>query len=134
MNTAKPKKSHRIFVSSIADFPDEAKKIVEVNGLEIGVFYVDGEFYAWVNVCPHAGAPVCEGVVGGTRTPSEVYSYEYGRDQEILRCPWHGWEFDLKTGEHLVQSSDGKRGTRLKGFPVKVEAGNVYLLLPFRFS
>lgn len=72
--------------------------IAEVTGMEIGLFLVDGLVYAWRNVCPHVAAPVCEGVICGTRRPSLVYEYEFGKDKEVLRCPWHGWEFDLLTG------------------------------------
>ncbi|TBL74564.1 Rieske (2Fe-2S) protein [Paenibacillus thalictri] len=89
-------------VAKIDEIPVGGKKIVKVKEIEYGIYNIGGQLYAWRNVCPHAGAPVCAGVVCGTRMPSLVYEYIYGRDQEILRCPWHGWEFDLKTGEHLV--------------------------------
>lgn len=99
-------------------------KLVAVNGLEVGIYLVGDELYAWRNVCPHAGAPVCRGRVGGTRLPSGVYEYEYGRDGEILRCPWHGWEFDLRTGDHLVPT-----GTKLKGYRAEREGNVVYLVV-----
>jgi nitrite reductase/ring-hydroxylating ferredoxin subunit len=89
----------------VADFdeiPAGKCKVVSLNGVEYGIFNVNGEFHAYRNVCPHEGAKVCAGTICGTRLPSKVYEYKYGRDKEILRCPWHGWEFDLKTGEHLV--------------------------------
>ncbi|MFC4102681.1 Rieske (2Fe-2S) protein [Paenibacillus xanthanilyticus] len=98
--------------------------IVTVKGMEIGLFAVGDRFYAWRNTCPHAGAPVCEGPVCGTRLPSLVYEYKYGKDREIVRCPWHGWEFDLLTGQHLV---DGK--VKLRGYEVEVEDGRVYVLI-----
>jgi hypothetical protein len=59
---------------------------------------------------------VCVGKISGTTLPSPVYEYDYGREGCILRCPWHGWEFDLKTGEHLVDPE-----TKLKRIDVKVE-------------
>jgi hypothetical protein len=62
--------------------------------------------------------------LAGTRLPSAVYEYKYGRDQQILRCPWHGWEFDLLTGEHLVEGS-----VKLKAVPLEVEGEDIYLLL-----
>ncbi|NHN35189.1 Rieske (2Fe-2S) protein [Paenibacillus agricola] len=88
-------------------------KIVKVKNAEYGVYNVKGEYYAWRNVCPHFGAPVCRGVVTGTRLPSNVYEYTLGRENEIVRCPWHGWEFDLITGEHLVDPDTKLRQGKL---------------------
>ncbi|MBX5437886.1 MAG: Rieske (2Fe-2S) protein [Alicyclobacillaceae bacterium] len=112
----------RIAVAKAADVPDNGPLLVTVDGVEIGIYRVGGQYYAWRNVCPHEAAPVCVGMVCGTRLPSRVYEYHYGREGEILRCPWHGWEFDLKTGEHLA----GTR-KRLKGYPVEEEAGQLYI-------
>lgn len=111
-------------VAKVTDLQETGKKIVEVKGLEIGIFLVNGEYYAYRNFCPHAAAPACEGVVCGTRLESNVYEYEYGRDQEILRCPWHGWEFDLKTGKHLVDTK-----VKLRSYEVEQEGEDIYLLL-----
>lgn len=106
-------------VCSVAELPAGARKLVTFGKVEVGVFNVGGGFHAYRNICPHAGAPVCIGKVSGTTLPSPVYEYEHGREGCILRCPWHGWEFDLKTGEHLVDPK-----TRLKKFPVEVAAGD----------
>jgi nitrite reductase/ring-hydroxylating ferredoxin subunit len=89
-------------VARIDELSDGDHKIVEVKGIQFGLFRINSRHYAWRNVCPHQGAPVCLGKVCGTRLPSLVYEYKYGRESEILRCPWHGWEFDLLNGEHLV--------------------------------
>lgn len=94
------------------------RKLITVGRIEIGVFNVGGEYHAYRNICPHAGAPVCVGKISGTTLPSPVYEYNYGRDNCIIRCPWHGWEFDLKTGEHLVDPE-----MRLKKFPVELPPG-----------
>jgi nitrite reductase (NADH) small subunit len=103
-------------VCKVSEFPQGSCKLVTIGRMEIGVFYVEGGYYAYRNICPHAGAPVCRGKITGTTLASNVYEYAYGRDGCILRCPWHGWEFDLKTGAHLVDT-----GTRLKNFPVVVK-------------
>lgn len=102
-------------VCPVAELAPGQRKLVTIGRVEIGVFNVNGEFHAYRNICPHAGAPVCVGKISGTTLPSPVYEYSYGRDNCIIRCPWHGWEFDLKTGEHLVDPE-----TRLKKFPVEV--------------
>jgi len=92
-------------------------KIVKVKNAEYGIYKVRGNYYAWRNACPHFGAPVCKGVITGTRLPTSVYEYKLGRENEIVRCPWHGWEFDLMTGEHLVDPA-----TKLR--PGKLEDGS----------
>jgi nitrite reductase/ring-hydroxylating ferredoxin subunit len=78
------------------------RTIVDVGGLSVGVFNVNGEYHALNNICPHQLAPLCEGQVTGTTcstTPGEFESWD--RDGEVLRCPWHGWEFDITNGESL---------------------------------
>ncbi|GGD52222.1 Rieske (2Fe-2S) protein [Paenibacillus nasutitermitis] len=92
----------KYLVASKEEVVEGKCKIVKVKNTEFGLYRVNGQYYAWKNACPHFGAPVCRGVITGTRLPSLVYEYEYGRENEIVRCPWHGWEFDLMTGEHLV--------------------------------
>jgi len=95
------------------ELPPGSRKLVTHGKISFGIFNVNGAYFAYRNICPHAGAPVCEGSVSGTTLPSSVYEYTLGHDGCILRCPWHGWEFDLRSGEHLVDPD-----TRLKKFPV----------------
>ncbi|NOU94703.1 Rieske 2Fe-2S domain-containing protein [Paenibacillus sp. LMG 31456] len=114
-------------------------KIVKVKNSEFGIYKVKGEYYAWRNACPHFGAPVCKGVITGTRLPSKVYEYELGRENEIVRCPWHGWEFDLITGEHLVDPGNklrqGKIGyagaeqERLGKADLEMQSDDIYIWL-----
>lgn len=102
-------------VGSVTDIPIGAKKIVEVEGRSIGIYNVHGEYYAVLNYCPHQGAELCKGPVCGTTLESQVYEFIYGRDQEIIRCPWHGWEFDLKTGKSLFSDR-----VRVRSYPVEL--------------
>ena len=111
------------WVARLEDIPDDRGLIVTVNAAEVGLFRVGGEIVAWRNVCPHTAAPVCRGVVAGTNVTSPVHVYIPGRDGEILQCPWHGWEFDLRTGEHLAPGSSAK----LRRFRVAVRGDDVYL-------
>ncbi|WP_436348382.1 Rieske (2Fe-2S) protein [Natronorubrum sp. FCH18a] len=98
------------------------RKIVEIDGLSIGIFNVDGDFHALANVCPHQLADLCRGPLGGHLTAPSVGEYEMQREGEIVRCPRHGWAFDVISGEsvfnpHLqtrtfdveVEHSDGNR-------------------------
>ena len=86
-------------VATVGEIPPGKRKIVEVAGRSIGVFNVGGTFHALRNRCPHQGGPLCQGRLSGLVISSKPGEYEYVRDGEILRCPWHGWEFDLKTGQ-----------------------------------
>lgn len=110
-------------VARADEVPDNGALVAAVDGIEIGIFRVDTHFVAWRNVCPHMAAPVCRGTVAGTTLPSQVYEYRYGRDGEILQCPWHGWEFDLRTGRHLVAGSRA----RLRQYPVEVHGDDIYV-------
>ncbi|NHN32686.1 Rieske (2Fe-2S) protein [Paenibacillus agricola] len=86
-------------IGTVADIPQGTRKIVVLEGIKIGVFNITGKFYAVKNTCPHQGAPLCEGSITGTILPSPPGEYVWGRDNEILRCPWHGWEFDITNGK-----------------------------------
>ena len=86
-------------VGTVDEIPPGGRKIVVVAGRSIGVFNLGGEFFALRNSCPHQGGALCTGRLSGfviAETPGE---YEYSRQGEILRCPWHGWEFDVRTGQ-----------------------------------
>ena len=99
-------------------------RLVEVKRRSIGLFNVNGQFVAALNVCPHELAPVCRGRVGGTTLPSPPGEYRWGREGEILACPWHSWEFDLLTGEALADPR-----IRLRLYPVSIEDDTVYVTL-----
>ncbi|MCM3495962.1 MULTISPECIES: Rieske (2Fe-2S) protein [Paenibacillus] len=104
--------------------PEGGRAVVEIDGREIGIYRVNGEYHAILNYCPHQGAPICAGPVSGTTLPSEVYSYEYGREGEVVRCPWHGWEFDLRTGESLFSER-----IRVKKYKVEVHEGKIGIVM-----
>jgi 3-phenylpropionate/trans-cinnamate dioxygenase ferredoxin subunit len=108
-------------VGTVEEIPPGGRKLVEIAGRSIGVFNVGGEFYALRNTCPHQGGPLCQGRLTGfvmARVPGE---YSYTRQGEILRCPWHGWEFDVKTGQSWVDPVQ----TRVRAYPVTVETVGV---------
>lgn len=94
------------------------RRIVEAEGRSIGVFNVDGSFYALKNSCPHQAAPLCLGSIKGMTMPSKPGEYIWAREGEILRCPWHGWEFDLTTGRSIFNP----HRTRVKAYDVTVES------------
>ncbi|MDQ3398495.1 MAG: Rieske (2Fe-2S) protein [Deinococcota bacterium] len=123
-----PKTRDKVPVASINDIPPGERKLVEVKGKSIGVFNVNGAFVAMLNYCPHEGAPVCLGRVSGTTLPSPPGEYRWGREGEILTCPWHGWEFDLLTGACLTDKRRLKKyPVSVETYPVTVEEGRVFV-------
>ncbi|WP_152364221.1 Rieske (2Fe-2S) protein [Microlunatus speluncae] len=86
-------------VGTVDEIPPGSRKIIEVARRSIGVFNVKGTYYAIRNHCPHAGGPLCEGVTSGLVTSDKPGTYEYLKQGEILRCPWHGWEYEIATGQ-----------------------------------
>ncbi|RKN85491.1 Rieske (2Fe-2S) protein [Paenibacillus ginsengarvi] len=99
-----------------SEIPPGAKKIVEVGGRSIGIYNLDGQFHAIRNLCPHQGAGLCEGVTASYVTSERPGRFSYEREGEIVRCPWHFWEFDIKTGCMIVDPK-----TRTKTYDVTVE-------------
>ena len=128
-------------VARLDELPDGGRKIVTVpyrnKQIEIGVFRLGTEHFAYRNVCPHAGAPVCQGRVCGTTLPSKVYEYAYSEEKKVLRCPWHGWEFELRTGKQLVDETKKLRSyavetgksESLETFPIEADAEMLYVIL-----
>ena len=88
-------------VCSVDELPPGERKIVEVSGLSIGVFNLNGEYYALNNACPHQLADLCKGRLTGVVTSSSVGEFDWERDGQIIQCPWHHWEFDITTGESV---------------------------------
>lgn len=108
-------------VGTVAEIPPGERKIVEVRGISVGVFNVDGTYCAVRNRCPHQGGPLCLGSTTGTMLPSAPGEYLWSREGEILRCPWHGWEFDLLTGRSIFSP----HRVRVRAYRVSVEPREV---------
>jgi 3-phenylpropionate/trans-cinnamate dioxygenase ferredoxin subunit len=107
----------RHVVARVDEIPPGSRKIVEVAGRSIGVFNVDGRFHALRNRCPHQGGPLCEGFVFAALRSSGPGDYDHRPGEAFVRCPWHGWEFDIATG----QSWFDPQRTRVRSYPVSVE-------------
>lgn len=104
-------------VATTDEIPPGSRKLIELAGRSIGVFNINGEFFALRNRCPHQGGPLCEGKLSGLMEAPRPGQYKYSRPNEILRCPWHGWEFDLRTGQSWFDPAK----TRVRKYPVMVE-------------
>lgn len=106
-------------VARADDIPEGARLVVQAGGREIGVFKVKGEFYALLNRCPHLGGPLCRGQLLNTVVSSGPGDVRLDTSDDLITCPWHGWEFDLRTG----QSYWNPEHLRSRRFPVGVEPG-----------
>ena len=114
-------------VGSVDEIGDGERLLVQIRGREIGIFNVDGEFFAYTNWCAHQGGPCCEGNITGTQEATynektREVTLEWTRDNEILNCPWHGWEYDVTTGECL-----SKQRIRLPSHEVIIRENQVIL-------
>jgi nitrite reductase (NADH) small subunit len=121
VRAVEPDEAGRVVVCRADDLRDGERCLIKVGRRRIGVFRVDGRFFALHGTCPHAGGALCEGPLTGTTLPTDdFFTYEYGRDGRILRCAWHGWEFDIETGRSLVDPD-----RRARTYRVHVDNGAV---------
>jgi nitrite reductase/ring-hydroxylating ferredoxin subunit len=109
----------RHIVARTTDIPPGGNKVFGVEGRDIVVFHVNGEFFALLNRCPHEGAPLEKAACVARLTSPEPGIYQRSRVGELLRCPWHGWEFDMRNGQSYF---DPKR-VKVRSYPVAVESG-----------
>ena len=118
--------TERIEVGPVDELGPGERRIVSAGETSIGVLNVEGEYYAFENACCHQGGPVCEGRVRGRlegvyEGPGEFVTERFS-DRLTIMCPWHGWEYDLETGDHL-----GVSDIALATFEVTVDEGTVFL-------
>jgi 3-phenylpropionate/trans-cinnamate dioxygenase ferredoxin subunit len=106
-------------VAALRDFPPGTRRLVDARGRQIVVFNIKGEFFALANRCPHQGGSLYHGRLTGLVEASEPGQYRYSRQGEIIRCPWHSWEFDVRTGKSWCDPSR----VRARQFAVSVAPG-----------
>ena len=117
----------RHVIAKVDELDIGKSKLVKVAGRDIALFNVKGEFFAIANRCPHEGADLCRGQVVGLAESDEPGKYRMTRHGELVRCPWHGWEFDIRTGQSYC---DPKR-FRARAYPVNVEPGSAVVKGPY---
>ena len=93
-----------IKVASTSDLKSGEGKVVDANGTEVALFNIDGGFFAINNVCLHRGGHLGEGIVEG----------------DVVACPWHGWRYNVKTGENATIP-----GAKAATYQVKIEGSDV---------
>lgn len=109
----------RHVVATVGEVAPGTSKLVNVKGRDVALFNVDGHYYAFFNRCPHAGASLCAGKIVHRVTSSEPGTYRLEPDLTMLRCPWHGWQFDIRTGQAWCDPETLK----VRNYPVAVEHG-----------
>ena len=114
-------------VAAVADIPPGKRKLVDVNGRAVVVFNLGGEFFALNNRCPHKGGSLCEGRQTGLVLSDEPGDYQYTRKGEIIRCPWHSWEFDIRTGQSWCDPTR----VRARPYTVSVQPGTRLVAGPY---
>lgn len=119
----------KIIAGPVAEIPPGGRKLVEVGeGRRIVVFNLDGEFYALSDRCPHQGGSLCAGTQSGHVSSPEPGVYTYERRGEMIRCPWHYWEFDIRTGKSWFDP----RRVQVRQFPAHVETGAALVEGPYQ--
>jgi 3-phenylpropionate/trans-cinnamate dioxygenase ferredoxin subunit len=109
----------KVVVSRLEDFPPGERKIVKAGPRSIGVFNVEGEFFAIRNRCPHQGGPLCIGRLSPWAIAEGPGKVTMNGPPRLVACPWHGWEYDLETGQSFM----GPGETRVRAYDVTVERG-----------
>lgn len=109
----------KVVVCPVEDLPAGERKIVKVGSRSIGVFNVDGQYFGIRNRCPHQGGPLCMGRLSSwvvATTPGQV---RMAGPPRLIACPWHGWEYDLETGQSFMGPSE----PHVKAYDVIVASG-----------
>jgi len=75
--------SNAVRVADVGEIAPGTSKIVDVDGLAVALFNVEGEFFAIDNTCPHVGGALGDGPL----------------EDDTVMCPWHGWKYNVKTGQ-----------------------------------
>ena len=119
-----------INVGPVADFTDPGRKIIGFDRFEVAVFKLDGAFFAYLNHCPHMGGPACQGkiiakVEEGVRADRTSSGMEFSKTKLHVICPWHAFEFDIRTGVH-----PGNARMRLRKIDVAVQGSDVVITVP----
>lgn len=103
----------RFVVGPVSEFPPGERRIVQAGVRSIGVFRVGDRFYGIRNRCPHQGGPLCTGHLLDDAVADEPGKPSLSKNPVRIACPWHGWEYDLATGQSFMGA--GAPGVRSYG-------------------
>jgi nitrite reductase/ring-hydroxylating ferredoxin subunit len=107
----------KVVVAPLREFKPGDRKIVQAGSRSIGVFRIGDSFYAVRNRCPHQGGPLCKGRIFPWAASDGPGDFRTEGGLSLIACPWHGWEYDLETGQSFL----GPGEQRVKAYDVSVE-------------
>jgi nitrite reductase/ring-hydroxylating ferredoxin subunit len=116
------------FIGKSSEFRDGDRQIIKIGDDEVGVFRHGGEFYAYSNFCLHQGGPACEGltiarVEEHLRSDKTSVGLFFSEKDMNFVCPWHGYEYDMKTGACVADAR-----LKLRRYEVKCRGDDVYVI------
>lgn len=122
-----PATTQKVFVGAREKVPEGGRLVVDVGETTIGIFRTGGRLYAYLNTCAHQGGPVCQGkiiprvdeVIDERR---ESHGFKFDEEDVHIVCPWHGFEYSIKTGVH-----PGRPSARLISVPVEEGSDGIYV-------
>jgi nitrite reductase/ring-hydroxylating ferredoxin subunit len=123
-------RKRKVLVARSEDLPEQGRLVVDIdNKLTIGIFRLDNQLYAYANACTHSGGPVCQGrilpgVVEVLDSAKTMHGQNWDTSDMHIVCPWHGYEYSIKTGRHA-----GDPSIRLRSFPIHEAQGDIYVEL-----
>lgn len=118
----------RNIVGVAAEIPPGDRKVVTVKGRPVVIFNLSGQFFALLNKCPHQSADLSRGILSGISQADKPGDAQCSRSGEFIRCPWHGWEFDIRTGQSWCDPAS----IAIRRFPVSVEMGSALVKGPYQ--
>jgi len=122
-----PATTQRVFVGAPDKVPEGGRLVVDVGETTIGIFRTGGKLYAYLNRCAHQGGPVCQGkiiprVAEVIDERGESHGFAFDEENLHIVCPWHGFEYNIRTGVH-----PGRRSARLIAVPVEEASDGIYV-------
>jgi nitrite reductase/ring-hydroxylating ferredoxin subunit len=117
----------RHVVAKVSELPPGSRRLVTIRGQGVVVFNVGGEYFALLDRCPHQGGSLSRGKLTGLVEASAPGRVRYSRRGEIIRCPWHGWEYDLRTGRSWCDPAR----LRVKNYPATTMPGTELVQGPY---
>ena len=122
-----PATTQRVFVGAREKVPEGGRLVVDVGETTIGIFRTGGTLYAYLNTCAHQGGPVCQGKIiprvdEVIDERGESHGFKFDEEDLHIVCPWHGFEYSIKTGVH-----PGRPSARLISVPVEEGPDGIYV-------
>lgn len=110
------------YICELSELTLDEFRTVDLAGRDICIVRTVAGVFAIGTSCPHQGANMCDGAIKGTMQPSDRNEYDFVSEGEIVTCPWHGYEFDMRSGA----SVGGAIKARLGAYQVEVRGESVY--------